>query len=211
MQRHTVESLPMEMIVAACAGIALAAACGLRVFVPLLVMGIAAHSDVIEPAPGFEWVGSWPAMICFGAATAVEIAGYYVPWIDNALDTITTPGSIVAGTIATAAMLPDIHPAIKWSAAIVGGGGAAGAVQLTTVLTRGLSSASTGGIGNPAVSTGEAAGSTALSIIAVLLPLVAAVLVIILLVFVIRRLARWMRIRHRPAAEPASPDPTPPC
>jgi hypothetical protein len=199
----------MDMLIAACAGIALAAACGFRVFVPLLVMGIAAHSGKIDPAPGFEWVGSWPAMICFGAATAAEIGAYYVPWIDNALDTITTPGSIIAGTIATAAMLPDIHPAIKWTAAIVGGGGAAGAVQLTTVLTRGLSSASTGGIGNPAVSTGEAAGATALSIVAVLIPLLAAVLVIILLVFVIRRLVRWAR--RRPQAQAAATDSTPPC
>ena len=194
----------MEMLLAACAGIALAAACGFRVFVPLLVMGIAAHSGKIDPAPGFDWVGSWPAMIMFGAATAAEIAAYYVPWIDNALDTITTPGSIVAGTVATAAMLPDIHPAIKWSAAIVAGGGAAGAVQLTTVLTRGLSSTTTGGVGNPAVSTGEAVGSIGLSILAVLLPLLAAALVIVLFVFVARRLSRWLR-RRKDAATNSSP------
>ena len=198
----------MEILLAACAGIALSAACGFRVFVPLLVMGIAAHSGKIDPAPGFDWIGSWPAMICFGAATAAEIAAYYVPWIDNALDTITTPGSIVAGTVATAAVLPDIHPAIKWTAAIVAGGGAAGAVQLTTVLTRGLSTATTGGVGNPAVSTGEAAGSIALSVIAVLIPLLAAAIVVVLLVFVVRRLSRWLRRRREAAAAP-EPAPTP--
>src|SRR5688500_8630480 len=80
-----VQSKAMEPLLAACAGIARSAACGCRVFVPLLVMGIAAHSAKIDLAPGFDWVGSWPAMILFGTATAAEIAAYFVPWIDNAL------------------------------------------------------------------------------------------------------------------------------
>jgi hypothetical protein len=185
----------MQPLLAICAGIALSAACGFRVFVPMLAMSIAVRSGTIDPSAGLEWIGSMPALLVFGAATVTEIAAYYVPWIDNALDTITTPGSVIAGTLATAAAMPDVDPAVKWTVAIIAGGGTAGVVQGGTVITRALSSATTGGVGNPAVSTGEAAGSIVLSILAIVVPLLAAALVIALLVWVVRTFARWRRRR----------------
>jgi hypothetical protein len=189
----------MEPLVAICAGIALSAACGFRVFVPMLALGIAARAGVFHPSAGLEWVQSIPALVVFGAATVTEIAAYYIPWVDHALDTITTPGSIVAGTLAAAAAMGDLDPAVKWSLAIVAGGGTAGIVQGGTVITRGLSGATTGGLGNPVVSTGEAAGSIVLSILAIVVPLIAAALVIMLLVWVVRLFLRW---RRRRAADP---------
>ena len=194
----------MEPLLAVCAGIALAAASGFRVFVPMLALGIAARSDLINPSAGLEWVESMPALIVFGVATAAEIAAYYVPWVDNLLDTITTPGSVVAGSLAAAAAMGDVDPAVKWTLAIVAGGGAAAIVQGGTVLTRALSSATTGGIGNPAVSTGEAAGSIVLSILAILVPLVAAGLVILLFVWVFRMFFRRRRARREVAAQTAT-------
>jgi hypothetical protein len=185
----------MQPLLAICAGIALSAACGFRVFVPMLAMSIAVRSGTIDPSAGLEWIGSMPALLVFGAATVTEIAAYYVPWIDNALDTITTPGSVIAGTLATAAAMPDVDPAVKWTVAIIAGGGTAGVVQGGTVITRALSSATTGGVGNPAVSTGEAAGSIVLSILAIVVPLLAAALVIALLVWVVWTFARWRRRR----------------
>lgn len=186
----------MEPLLAICAGIALAAASGFRVFVPMLALGIAARSGAIDPSAGLEWVGSIPAITVFGVATAAEIGAYYVPWVDNALDTITTPGSVVAGSLAAAAAMGDVDPAVKWTLAIVAGGGAAAIVQGGTVLTRALSSATTGGVGNPAVSTGEAAGSIFLSVLAIVVPLLAALLVIVLFVWVFRLFFRWRRRRQ---------------
>jgi hypothetical protein len=190
----------MEPLLAICAGIALAAASGFRVFVPMLALGIAARSNLINPSAGLEWVESFPAMVVFGTATVAEIAAYYVPWVDNALDTVTTPGSVVAGSLAAAAAMGDVDPAIKWTLAIVAGGGAAAVVQGGTVLTRALSSATTGGVGNPAVSTGEAAGSILLSILAIVVPLIAAALVALLFVWVFRLALRWRNRRHRDVA-----------
>jgi len=183
----------MEPLLAICAGIALAAASGFRVFVPMLALGIAARSGVINPSQGLDWVASIPAIVVFAVATVTEIAAYYIPWVDNALDTVMTPGSVVAGTLAAAAAMGDVDPAVKWTLAVIAGGGAAAAIQGGTVLTRALSSATTGGIGNPAVSTGEAAGSIVLSILAIVVPLLAAALVIVLIVWVFRLFVRRRR------------------
>src|SRR3979409_2491408 len=124
----------METIFSACLGIVLSAACGFRVFVPLLIMSIAALSGHLHLAHGFEWIGSYPALVAFSVATCLEVAGYYFPWVDHLLDTIATPAAIVAGTIVTASMVADVSPFLKWTLAIIAGGGAAGMVQGTTVL-----------------------------------------------------------------------------
>ena len=100
----------METLLSVCVGIGLSAACGFRVFVPLVVMSIAALTGHLTLAHGFEWVGSYPALVAFAVATCVEIAGYYVPWIDNLLDTIATPAAIIAGTLMTASLVTDLSP-----------------------------------------------------------------------------------------------------
>src|SRR5438094_7023125 len=133
----------METLLSVCLGIGLSAACGFRVFVPLLVMSIASLSGHLTLAHGFEWIGSYPALIAFAVATCVEIAGYYIPWVDNLLDTIATPAAIVAGILVTASVMMDVSPFVKWTLAIIAGGGAAGLAQGTTVLARGASSAGT--------------------------------------------------------------------
>src|SRR5580765_746169 len=119
----------MDMILSICLGIGLSAACGFRVFVPLLIMSIASLSGQLHLASGFAWIGTYPALISFAVATALEIAGYYIPWVGHLLDTLTTPAAIVAGTIATAAMVSGMSPMLKWTLAIIAGGGAAGLVQ----------------------------------------------------------------------------------
>src|SRR5215475_3116859 len=108
----------METLSSICLGIGLSAACGFRVFVPLLVMSIASLSGHLTLAPGFQWIGTYPALITFSVATAVEIAGYYVPWVDHLLDTISTPAAIIAGTIVTASLVTGLSPFMKWTLAI---------------------------------------------------------------------------------------------
>src|SRR6266480_1903126 len=109
----------METFLSVCLGIGLSAACCFRIFVPLLVMSIAALSGHLSLAHGFEWIGSYPALIAFSVATCLEIAGYYIPWLDHLLDTIATPAAIVAGTIVTASIVTDVSPFLKWTLAII--------------------------------------------------------------------------------------------
>ena len=186
----------MHGILAFFVGIGLSATCGFRVFVPLLGLSIAHHMGHVPLAHGFEWIGSYPAMIAFGVATIVEICGYYIPFVDHLLDTIATPAAIVAGTIVTASVLGELSPFLRWPLGIIAGGGVAGIVQGSSVLARGTSTAATGGLGNPVVSTGENVASIIGTIVSIVLPIVAIILVVLILLLIVRRVFR----RRAPAA-----------
>jgi hypothetical protein len=192
----------METALSICVGIGLSAACGFRVFVPLLVMSIASLSGHMTLAHGFAWIGTYPALVSLSVATCIEIAGYYVPWLDHLLDTLATPASIVAGTIVTASAVGDMSPFLKWTVAVIAGGGAAGLVQGATVMTRAASTATTGGLANPLLSTLELAGATLTSILAIVAPVVAVLLLISIMVFLGRKLIK--RFRNTGPRLPAS-------
>lgn len=185
----------MDTLLAICAGIGLAAACGFRVFVPLLVASLAAREGYISPSASLTWIGSTPALLILLAATVAEVAAYYIPWVDNALDTVASPAAVIAGTLAAAAAFGNVDPAYKWALAIIAGGGAAALVQGSSVATRALTSVTTGGFGNSSVSTGEAVGAVVLAVIAILLPLLALVLVVGLCFLLVRFMLRLRRTR----------------
>ena len=189
----------METVLSICVGIGLSAACGFRVFVPLLVMSIASLSGHLTLAHGFQWIGTYPALISLSVATSLEIAGYYVPWLDHLLDTLATPASIVAGTIVTASAVGDMSPFLKWTLAVIAGGGAAGLVQGATVMTRAVSTATTGGLANPVVSTLELGGAVVTSILAVVAPILAVLLLVTILAVFGRKLLRKFRDRSSAA------------
>lgn len=182
-------------LLSALAGIGLAAACGFRVFVPLLVLSLGSRAGMIDVGSGFAWIGTYPALIGFGVATLLEIAGYYIPWVDNLLDAIATPTAIVAGVVVTAAAVGDVSPFLKWTLAVIAGGGAAATFQSLTATARQVSTLTTGGLANPVVSTLEAGGSAVLSVLAVALPLLAFGLVVLCFALGIKKL-----LFRRPAA-----------
>jgi hypothetical protein len=125
------------------------------------------------PAEELSWISSWTAVAFFGSATVVEVLAYYVPWADNLLDSIATPVAVIAGIIASASVLGELPQALQWTLAAVAGGGAAGLVQTSTVVLRGASSATTGGLANSVVSTAEFVLAIATAVLALLAPLVA--------------------------------------
>lgn len=178
----------MAILLSICLGLGLSAACGFRIFVPFLVMSVAARAGHLDLSGRFEWISSDAALIAFGVAAVVEIAAYYVPWVDNVLDTASTPVAVVAGVVATAATVQDMSPLLTWSLAVIGGGGLAGTIQTGTALLRGASSIMTAGFGNPVISTAEAGGAAGLAALAVALPVVAFLLVMTLVLkFALRR------------------------
>jgi hypothetical protein len=185
----------MELLLSICVGLGLSAACGFRIFVPMLVMSIAAISGHLHLIPAFAWIGSPAALIAFSVATILEIGAYYVPWLDHFLDGIATPAAIVAGTIVTASVVGGTSPFLKWTLAVIAGGGIAGAVQASTILARGLSLVGTGGLGNPLVASLELGGSLITSIMAVIAPFFALGLILLLLaIFGCKLLRRvWLR------------------
>ena len=160
----------MELTLGLVIGICLSAACGFRVFVPLLGVSVASLTGHVHLASGFEWLGSWPALIAFATATVVEVGTYYIPWVDNAMDALMTPVAVAAGVIVTASLLGDVSPFLRWSLAVIAGGGVSGVVHTGTVAARAASSGTTCGTANFLVSTAELAGSIVVTILAVLLP-----------------------------------------
>jgi len=180
----------MDTLLGIAIGIGLSAACGFRIFVPLLIMNLASLSGLLHLSSGFAWIGSYYATVAFGTATIAEVLGYYIPWFDHVLDIVATPAAIIAGTITTASVVTDISPFLKWPLALIAGGGIAGLVQGATVTLRAKSAVSTAGIGNPAVSTLELVGSVITAVIAILVPILCLALIGFLLFWVIRKAGR---------------------
>ncbi len=168
-------------------GIGLAAACGFRVFVPLLALGLAGRAHVLPLNESFAMLASLPALIALGTASVIEVAAYYVPWLDNALDVVAAPAAVIAGILASAASMTSLPPVVVWGIALIGGGGAAGVLHGATSLLRLKSTALSGGVANPVLSTGELVGALVTSAIALLVPVLCAVLLVLVMVWLVRQ------------------------
>jgi hypothetical protein len=192
----------MELLMSLLLGIGLSAACGFRVFVPLLVMSAASLSGHMTLAPGFEWIGTEGAFAVFATASVLEVLSYYVPWVDNLMDSIASPAAVVAGTIVMASSVSDMSPLLKWTLAVVAGGGTAAVFQGATTLVRGASTAMTAGLGNFAVSSAELGISSVLSVLAIALPVVTGAAILLFVLLIGRKLFGRLRRTRQPQASP---------
>lgn len=185
-------------------GLSLAAAAGFRIFVPLLMTGLAARFGYLPVGESFAWVATMPALVMLGVAALAEIAAYYIPGLDNLLDAAATPAAVVAGIALSAAVMTDLPPMLKWTLAIVAGGGAAAMTQTATAAARGHSSIFTGGLGNNVIASGELLTAIILPLIAIIWPAVALVVTALLLLTALAIINRIRRRRQR-LPEPSGP------
>ena len=173
----------MDLYVALALGIGLAAASGFRVFMPPFLFGLATRFDLNPaalPDAGLQdWMASDVGLLVLGAAVLCELLAYYIPWLDNLLDTIASPAAIFGGMLLMSTSLGELDPALRWSLSIIVGGTTSGTVQMSTVGVRALSTASTGGLGNPLVSTMEAGACLVCTVLTLLLPLLALALIVV--------------------------------
>jgi hypothetical protein len=174
-------------------GVGLAAATGFRVFLPLLIVSAAAYSGHLPLGESFAWLATPAALTMLGVAALVEILAYYVPGVDNLLDALATPAAFVAGTVVSAAVMADVPPMVKWTAAVIAGGGVAGLTQGVTAMLRAKSTVFTGGLGNPVIATAELGGALLVSFLALAAPFVALAVVILFLWLAIRFLRQLLR------------------
>lgn len=180
----------MEIFLSLCLGIGLAACSGFRVFVPLLLSSIAIHFGIVNVTDGFEWMGTWTAIAVLATATVLEIGGYYIPWVDNLLDTIAAPAAVAAGTLLTTSFVEIDNPLLHWGLGIIMGGGTAGFIQVGTSLVRLASTKLSGGIANPVVATVENVASVGFSLFTFWLPVVAFVFVVLFVMWLIQKLLK---------------------
>ena len=181
-------------ILAALMGLSLASASGFRVFLPPFLLSIAVRTDTLVNLDlsdtSFAVFDSNAAVLVLGIACLAEFAAYYVPWLDNLLDTIATPAAVLSGVGMSSMVLVGTDPIMQWSFAIIAGGGSAGIIQLTTVAIRGLSSTLTLGFGNSFVASGENIASVVLTIAALLAPLIAAIFAVIIILLLVRQVTK---------------------
>ena len=116
---------PLTIALSAATGLALAAAAGFRAFVPLLAAGLAIHFGYVEPARGFDWLGEPVVLVALSVATVAEIAAYYLPGVDHALDLLGAPVAVVAGILAAAGVMVGLPDWLRWLTAIGAGGAVA--------------------------------------------------------------------------------------
>ena len=174
-------------------GIALAAATGFRVFLPMLIVSGAAYTGHLQLDNSFAWLGTSSALTMLGVAALAEVLAYYVPVVDNLLDALATPAAFVAGTLVSAAVMTDVPPMVKWTAAVIAGGGVAGLTQGLTGILRAHSTVLTGGLGNSIIATAELGGAILISFLALVAPAVAIALVMLFLLVAIRLVRRLFR------------------
>lgn len=182
------------------AGICLSAATGFRTFVPLLCVGLAAHFGLFRLDAQYAWLASTTGLVALGTAAVLEVGGYYIPVVDNLLDVIATPLSMIAGTLVMFTSIGGDHGLPGWLLALLVGGGVSGLVQLTTVKARALSTGTTAGLANPVVATGELLGAAGLSALALLLPVIAVIIAVAVIALLWAAIRRLRRPRVAPAA-----------
>ncbi|MPS74673.1 MAG: DUF4126 domain-containing protein [Chryseobacterium sp.] len=186
----------LPYVLSAFIGIGLAAASGFRVFLPMFAVSLASYLGWIPMSDNFEWLSGLPTLIITGVATIIEIIAYYIPVVDNFLDTITIPLATIAGSILFASQFMELGTFPQWALALIAGGGTAATIASGFAGTRAASTATTAGIGNNVVATTETAGAGLMSILSIFLPVLAFIFAVVLLVLVLffgRKLWRKMK------------------
>jgi hypothetical protein len=184
-----VTTLP-PLLLALVSGIAIAAACGLRAFLPLLALGLAARFGILHLRSGAEWMAGDPALWALGIATVLEVVSDKIPVVDHALDAVGTLIRPAAAWLGAFAVLQGWGSPWAQIAALVLGAGAL-AVHGVKAKARLGSTVATAGHANPLLSVLEDSGVLVLVAAAIFVPLLALALVV-LLVWLVRR---WRRRR----------------
>ena len=187
----------VQILLSLSLGLGLAAACGFRVFIPPLMMGVGSRLDLYSLEGSFVWVDDTWAIAIFTVATLLEIGGYFIPWIDNLLDTVATPAAIIGGIFVTSASLEgELDPSAQWTLSVIAGGGVSGVIQLGTVATRAVSTGTTGGLANPVISLIEAVAS----ILCILISLFLVAIIPIVIFFLIWKSIGYIQITKKEVA-----------
>lgn len=182
-----------ETIISIFLGIGLAASVGFRVFMPLFALSLAAYFGKWDLNESWQWIGSLAAVITLGVAMLIETFAYFIPWVDNVLDSFAVPLAAIAGTAVMVSTIANLDPVVTWSLAIIAGGGTATAIKGASATSRLASTASTGGLANPIVSTVETGTAMVVTTASIFAPIFAGVLVVIILAFVF-----WIYRKVRP-------------
>ncbi|GGL85682.1 hypothetical protein GCM10010840_24470 [Deinococcus aerolatus] len=182
----------MELLSGLLSSLGLSGAAGLNAYVPLLLVGLLSRTGVMNLNEPFNLLGNPWVLLVIGVIGLLDFVGDKIPGIDTALHLLGGVVNTAAGAVLFAAQtgVADVPPALSLALGVI----VAGGVHATRTAVRPVATATTGGLGNPVVSTLEDATSLLMAVLAVFVP-VLAVLLLAVLVFVGYRL--WGRLRGR--------------
>ncbi|MEL6939587.1 MAG: DUF4126 domain-containing protein [Cyanobacteria bacterium J06598_1] len=183
----------MNALISVCLGIGLSTSTGFRILVPFACLSAASLYGNFDLPAEMAWLNSYPALIGLVIGTLIEVAAYYIPWVNDALDTVELPASVIAGTYLTGAFAADLPSLLQWSLALVAGGGIAGSINGLTGVTRLATNSATGGAATPVTSSLEWMSALVLAILAITLPLLALVISIVVLWVAVKKLRKRRR------------------
>lgn len=178
----------MEIILNLITVICICAASGFRIFVPYLVLSLSGQFGIMIPPGDSLWIYSDIALYVFILLAALEITGYFTPWIDNMLDLISTPLALISGTVLGLLFLIDFSPVFRIITAFILGGGVAVNIQLLTVKSRSLSSVFPEGNGNTIVSITELISSVLLTVLVIISPPVSIIFLTVIVALLFRNI-----------------------
>lgn len=196
----------LGILFALCIGVAISAACGFRVFLPILIIGILQRFGSEWGLPltvpeGLSWAGNGFILLGLGVATILEVAAFYIPWLDSLLDTISAPMAIIVGTVLTYCILDDASGTSRILLSLVGGGGSAGVVAGTTALARSASTVLTAGLGNNVIATTENGLSIFSVILALVFPILGVIFLAIFLIVIIKIISHLRKKKKQHSAQ----------
>lgn len=172
----------------------LSASAGLNAYIPLLIVGVVGRfaPAVVRLSAPWDALTSWWAIGTLSVLVLIEILADKIPVVDHANDVLGTVIRPAAGAIlfaATTGTVSYLNPNVALILGLIVAGAAHGA----KATARPVVTATTGGIGNPIVSTVEDIAALFTSLIAVFVPIVIGLGAIVFGVIVLL----W-RARRRP-------------
>ncbi len=176
----------------------LSSSAGLNAYLPLLIVALTARfTNLITLHSPFDWLTSWWVIGLLAVLLLIETVADKVPLVDHANDVIQTVVRPAAGAIlfaANANVITDMHPALALGAGLL----LAGGVHTAKATVRPVVTATTGGLGNPVVSTVEDIVALVVSVMAILLPILTFVVLVVLVAVIWRK---WRRYKTQRALE----------
>lgn len=185
-------------------GLGLASATGLRTFLPLLMLALAARFGLfgVDLNDQMAWLADWPAIAALGVAAVIEFAGDKIPVVDHGLNVMGAFTRPVAGAVAAGSVFAGVDPTTAAIAGVIVGAPTAFAFNAVQGGARLTSTATTGGLGNPVLSLIEDGLAFLTVILALAAPVLVPVLLIVLAVLVFG-VAKRMRERLNARARAA--------
>jgi hypothetical protein len=169
----------------------LSTSAGLNAYIPLLVVALLARlTPLITLNEPYDALSSWWVIGLLGVLLIVEVLVDKIPAADTVNDVIQTFVRPTAGAILFAASTNTIglNPVLGAMCGVV----LAGGVHVVKAGGRPVVTATTGGAGNPIVSTLEDILALVTSVLAIVAPYLVAALLLIILAFIV-----WWYVRRR--------------